>query len=78
VLQVIEQILVYSEEEPDLGNILRLMEVLKRSYLRENECILKENSELKDTLTNLLEVNNSLVEELEKIKAELEQQHNIT
>jgi hypothetical protein len=69
VLQVIEQILVYSEEEPDLGNILRLMEVLKRSYLRENECILKENSELKDTLTNLLEVNNSLAEELEKIKA---------
>lgn len=51
---------------------MRLIETLKRSYLRENECILKENNELKDTLSNLLEVNNRLVEELEKIKAELE------
>jgi chromosome segregation ATPase len=77
VLQVIEQILVYSEEEIDMGSVLRMIEVLKRSYLKENESILKENSELKDTLNNILEINNSLVEEIEKLKAEREQQREV-
>lgn len=47
-----------------MASILGMIEVLKRSYLRESQNILKENSELKDTLNNLLEINNNLVEEV--------------
>lgn len=59
-----------------MPSILRMIEVLKRSYLKQNECILKENSEFKDKINSLLQINSNLVAELQGLKVEGEEQRN--